>query len=64
MRIFIFQIVPSEIERVIEKIPGVYEAAVVGVNPEPDKFHLVAFVIKDMILNVTEDDIKAFVKGK
>lgn len=51
-------------ENLIETLPGVLEAGVVGIPNEEYGHHPMALVVKRDGSNVTEDDITTLVEGK
>lgn len=56
---------PSELENLIETLPGVIKAGVVGIPDKIQDMHYpMALVVKENGSNVTEKDVLRIVEGK
>ena len=55
---------PFEVEGTLIQHPAVLEAAVIGINDSEGLTKTKAFVVLKAGANVTEDELKAFVKDK
>ena len=59
-----YNVYPKEIESYLDDMPGVLESAVVG-RPHPDFGEaVIAFIVKDGCIEITEESVIAFVKDK
>lgn len=61
---FFVQVAPAELEALLLTHPGIQDAAVIGI-PDTRAGELPrAYVVKRQTAQLTEEDVKSFVKGK
>ncbi|KAK6628520.1 hypothetical protein RUM43_002335 [Polyplax serrata] len=58
------QVSPAEIENVIESIPGVSSAGVIGIPQPDDTILLMGMVVKKKGSNLKEEDISSFIESQ